>query len=180
MFLMFSSLKTLAQYNQGKLTLNDGKELNGLLKITKGDDIKYKENEDSKVKEYDKKEVSKFEFNLNGEVHKYIYAKTIYADEKESKYFKLLQVLVDGKVSLYLYYSDTYNGIIVTSYYVKRESEPFPLFYQSYSFFHEQKFIPFACEYFKDCEALVQKIKTKELKHTEFKEVVLYYNEKCN
>jgi hypothetical protein len=180
LYLIFSNLISYSQYNQGKIILNNAKELIGLVKITKGDDLKFKENEDSKVIEYDKKEVSKFEFNTNEGVQKYVYAQTVNLnkDNNNNKYPKLLKVIIEGKVSLFEYYTVTYNNIGLTSYYVKKESDIFPIFYYGGGL-HRQKFIPFVSEYFKDCETLVDKVKNKELKHNQFEEVVQYYNEKC-
>jgi hypothetical protein len=178
---VFSNIISFAQYNNGKIQLNDGNELNGLIKITKGYDVKYKSDDDSKVIEYDNDLIKSFEFTENGILRKFIYSETTHINNEKSrvdKWNKLLEIIIEGKVSLFKYYISVDN-MVHTSYYLKKETDKLPLFYYGEGYLYKQKFIPFVSTYFSDCVNLVEKVKAKEFKHKEFKEVVEYYNKEC-
>lgn len=179
--LLFLNFKSFSQYNNGKIQFNDGSELIGLIKITKGNDVKFKNDDDSKVKEYDKDLIKSFEFTENSILKKYIYSKTSHLNDEKSrsdKWNKLLKIVIDGKVKLYEYYISVHNSGH-TSYYLKKESDDLPIFYYGEGYFYKQKFIPFVENYFSDCNSLVEKVKSKEIKQNAFKKVVEYYNSLC-
>ncbi len=173
---------SFSQYNRGKIQLNDGTELIGLIKITKDDGVKFKIDDDSAEKKYNNDLIKSFEFNENNILRKFIYSETIHIDNKKSrsdKWNKLLEILIDGKIKLYMYYTIVYNNTGQTSYYIKKENDNLPVFYYGEGYLYKQKFIPFVEKYFSDCTTLIDKVKSKELKHSEFKEVVQYYNQSC-
>ena len=70
----------------------------------------------------------------------------------------------------------TYPGatteIEKATYYVKRESEPYPTKVKD-------NYIKSIAEYMKDCEVMVQKIKNHEYNFSELKNLVDYYNANC-
>ena len=176
-----SNFIVFSQYNKGKIFLNNGDELIGLIKITKGDDVKFKSDNDSKVIEYDDDLIKSFEFTENNILRKYVYSETTHLDNEKSrtdKWNKLLEVKVEGKVSLFRYVT-TVNNMRHVSYYLKKESDKLPVFYCGKGYFYKQKFIPFVSKYFSDCKNLVEKVKSKELKQKEFEIVVEFYNNEC-
>lgn len=180
---LFSNFIVIAQYNQGKIQFIDGTELIGLLKITKGDDVKFKKDADSKVIEYDDDLIKSFEFTENNVLRKFIYSETTHINNENSKtdkMHKLLEIIINGKISLFKYYSNINNMGFIT-YYLKKESDKLPIFYYAEGYFYKQKFIPFVSNYFSDCVDLVEKVKakTKDFKHKDYKKVVEYYNKEC-
>lgn len=59
-----------------------------------------------------------------------------------------------------------------TTYYVKREGEPFPTKIRD-------NYIKSFAEYMKDCDVMVEKIKNHEYNFSELKDLVDYYNANC-
>jgi len=179
---------------EGKLILKNRDTLVGVVKFESGTKdmfgmkgiggnrkVFFKENRDDKKKiKYKRDKVESFVVtNNSGELVKFTYVKT-------SKNGALLvQVLTEGKVSLYLkktldqtmYDAHQTNMVFYNEknlYYVKKQNED----YVSNEFFDNafKSFSKTASNYFSDCESLVQKIDDKVYRSDDLFEIIQVYN----
>ncbi|WP_026753738.1 hypothetical protein [Sediminibacter sp. Hel_I_10] len=157
------------------------KDLVGLRGFGGNNKIFYKKNEEDNQKSKLKKEqVDYFIIKNNfGKIVKYAYVKT------SKNRLQLFQVLLEGKVSLYLkkgienMYLDNGNTTTIIKsdkdlYYVKKQNEKFA----SNRFFANvfKSFKKTAKTYFSDCQPLVTKISNNEYKSDQLFEIVKEYN----
>lgn len=180
LFFLFINF-SFSQYFKGKIEFNDGKTIEGFLKTTKRDDVKFKETENSKIIEYDKNLIKNFEFLQNDKLRKFIYSQTqqINGDQNRTdKWNRLLEIISEGKIVLYRY-ETSFNNTSTISYFLKKSINNLPIFYYGEGFMYKQKFIPFVEKYFIDCPILVDLVKSKKIKHNKYIDVVEYYNNKC-
>jgi hypothetical protein len=157
------------------------KDLIGLRGIGGNNKIFFKTTEKAKKKsKYKKEQVQYFVIRNNKEkIVKYAYIKT------SEKKLKLFQVLIEGKVSLYLkkgvenmYLDNGKSTTIIQNdknlYYVKKQNEK----YASNRFFANvfKSFKKTAGKYFSDCEPLIKKIDNGDYKSDQLFEIVKEYN----
>uniref|UniRef100_UPI00404A03F8 hypothetical protein n=1 Tax=Gelidibacter sp. TaxID=2018083 RepID=UPI00404A03F8 len=183
------------KWYEGELVLTNNDTLNGLVKFENASEdivgfgsnkIKFKENEKAKTEAFKKDEVRHFIVTNNYDnVVKYAFINT----SKNRK--QLLEVLAEGKVSLYLKSQD-YNmplGRFDNSatqmtmpinhdlYYVKRENQK-----EATNDFFSSVFKSFkktAANYFSDCPQVVSKINDETYVWKDLKTIVEEYNS-CN
>lgn len=183
------------KWYEGELVLTNNDTLNGLVKFENASEdivgfgsnkIKFKESEKAKMKAFKKDEVRHFIVTNNYDnVVKYAFINT----SKNRK--QLLEVLAEGKVSLYLKSQD-YNmplGRFENSatqmtmpvnhdlYYVKRENQK-----EATNDFFSSVFKSFkktATSYFSDCPHIVSKINDETYLWKDLKAIVEEYNS-CN
>ncbi|WP_370390455.1 hypothetical protein [uncultured Winogradskyella sp.] len=157
------------------------KDLIGLRGVGGNNKIFYKKTKEIKKKLKFKKELVDYFIikNNNGKTVKFAYVKT------SKKNLKLFQVLIEGKVSLYLkkgvqnMYLDNGNSTTIIQndidlYYVKKENEP----YASNRFFANvfKSFKKTAGKYFSDCDNVVRKIENDEFNSDDLYEIIEEYN----
>lgn len=180
------SLIINAQKDKGTVTLNNGNIVSGLVKI-KSDKIVFKTNKAADAEKYDftqaksatitdkKGEKTTFEFVVI----------------KEGKDPELLELIVDGYLKLYGEGTSTYSGMSAgmsgyggsfrstSTHYLKKESEAIAQFYKCEGYVAKISFTKFVEEYFSDCPKIQSKVKDKEFKKKDYKEIVEYYNSHC-
>lgn len=157
------------------------KDLIGLRGVGESNKIFYKKNKKEKKKfKFKKEQVEYFIIKNNKrKIVKYAYVET------SEKKLKLFQILVEGKISLYLkksvenMYLDNGNSTTIIQhdknlYYVKKQNEKFA----SNRFFENvfKSFKKTAGKYFSDCKLLIKKINSGEYKSDQLFEIVKEYN----
>lgn len=194
-------LPITAQKEKAILHFKDGTSLKGLVKITiQEDQIKFRKDKKSKKVIYNSKEVQSIEiydketdlFNLKGDTkHAHYYYKKI--KNKETYPPRLLEIILDGKVKLYLDYIESStpsyigpNGMMmgggsqsISKYYVSKENEYLVTHLGDRGNLFSKNFKKAASEYFKDCPSLVKKIQDKVYGKKDIEAVVTYYNTEC-
>ena len=158
------------------------KDLIGLRGLGGTNKIFFKETKNSKKKsKFKKDEVDYFIVKTNsGKIAKYAFVST----KKNNS--KLMQILIEGKVSLYLkkgyenMYIENPNSTTIIQheknlYYVKKQSEKFA----SNRFFVNvfKSFKKNASRYFSSCKPLIGKINSGEYKSDELFEIINEYND---
>jgi hypothetical protein len=190
--LFFNNQISYSQYTKVKIIFKDGTILKGLSKRKGSHQIKFKKDRSSKAKKYQLKEVEEYFEYYNGEKVKYKY---LYI--KESRKYLLMQEVIKDKVSLYIIgtsgqhvgmgfggNSDGFGSVggassfSIESYYLKREGEKEVTYITSTGAF-SRNFIDSTSYFFIDCPELVEKIKKKEYKKRDIREVVKFYNTNC-
>ncbi len=171
------TLVGVVKFENGSAT----KEAMGLQALSGNNKIFYKKNKNVKKKtKFKKEEVEYFIIRNNkGKIVKYAYIPT--SDKK----LKLFQVLIEGRVSLYMkksietMYLDDGNTTTIMQhdknlYYVKKSNEKFA----SNRFFANvfKSFKKTATRYFSDCKSVVSKINSDEYKSDQLFEIVKVYN----
>lgn len=183
------------KWYEGELVLTNNDTLSGLVKFENASEdiigfgsnkIQFKANEKAKSKAFKKDEVRYFVVTNNyDDVVKYAFVNT----SKKRK--QLLQVLAEGKVSLYLKSQDynmplgrVDNGATQMTmpvnndlYYVKRENQK-----EATNDFFSSVFKSFkktAANYFSDCSQVVSKINDETYLWKDLKTIVEEYNS-CN
>jgi hypothetical protein len=186
--------------------MNDGKVLKGETRArmhgtTFNTSIFERKGSDGKVIKYDVADVNFIKFNVKHTVGKgkdriekiseIIYAPVLLKKRKGKKKFRLMQRLIDGKVSLYL-------DIVANGNYTFMGSSTIHSYNQSNLYFVQKdgevsapmspetvqarlkSFKRRATDYFKDCDGLVKKIKKKEFKKKDIFQIVEFYNSNCD
>lgn len=161
--------------------LSTTKDILGLKGLGETNKIFFKETKESKKKlKLKKDEVEYFVVKKNsGDIVKHAFIAT------SKKHTRLMQILIEGKVSLYLrkIYQTTgsgdFNGSVSITqerdfYYVKKRNEK----YASNRFFANifKSFKKNASRYFSSCGSLVRKINNREYKSSELFEIIKEYN----
>ncbi|MGY3793193.1 hypothetical protein [uncultured Aquimarina sp.] len=194
-FAIFYSCSLQAQKSSAILIFKDGTELKGFGKIKSFGKVKFRKTKKDKAKKYKFDELHSVKIYEGGELNTYVY-KSI----KDSEFPKVLQLITEGKVTLYKIHTEGYYGTpnigaggfggtgvgfgggnyySMNSYYVKRENEEEVTHLGSTHLF-SKNFKKAASTYFKDCTSLVEKIQNKEFKKRHIREVVEYYNNDCH
>ena len=174
---------TNAQYNATELKLKTGEILQVLGKLKGNHHFKYKKyNRDKPVKiHFSEIDYVKIQMTRrNTETYKYVKV----AGEQR---MRVLQETMVGDVSLYLHSEDDWqcdmNGfsqwVTYTDYYVKRSNETEAVHLPN-GLFAGPRFREIASDFFQDCEALVEKIQTKEFKVRHISDIVNFYNLECD
>ncbi len=162
------------------ITLKNGTELKGYAKIS-GFNIRFSETRRGKDTKYNHEEIDFLKIKVNNS-----YKTLTYKLEKGKKKPILLEILIQGKVNLYIKDDRSYSpnggsyGSIANSlhnsvpkYFVEKENEDSIIRFK-------QNFNKQAKEFFKDCSNLTEQIGKKYFRRKDTFEIVEYYNENCN
>ncbi|WP_127139645.1 hypothetical protein [Flagellimonas marinaquae] len=170
-----------AQKNYGTLIFNDGRKLNGLIKI-KGNDIIFKKSEKSERENYNYENISALTFlDKENTTQRFEYIKL---DHKNIP--KLCYVEINDFLKLYSNVSSSFimNGMggnlrSTSTFHIKRENEEFATYYVAFGYIPKNSFKSVVLEYFKDCQHLINKLEKKEFKKKHYFEIIEYYNNNC-
>jgi len=180
-----------AQKKNGKIFLKNGEIKTGLVKLTvDGSIIKFRINRKEKeITKFTYKEVEKLEIE-NKKGSGYFITMTYREIETLFRtYQKLVEVIEKGRISLYIDVVNGANGY--TDYYFER-NDKMTLIYSAGNFIsNKSKTEKRINEYFKDCEKLIELRKRKAFEkfvamkkngkfYWKLKEIVKFYNEKCD
>ncbi len=193
-FTLLSLQVITAQKNKAVITFKNGTTKSGLGKLIK-DGVKFRLNKKSKAKKYDFDNIKKVKIYTINDIETYVKLKI-----KDKNKPRVLEELAAGNVYLYelsrIGYTNyggvgfggvgggvgagafggaTYN---INNFYVRRQNEKEAYHLGSNQLF-TKNFKKAASSYFKDCSSLVAKIQNKELKKRDLREIVEYYNTKC-
>lgn len=174
------------------MVFNDGTTKTGLGRLSGIDKIKFKTDKKSKASKYHFTNLDKVIIGEGEDSSTYKYIKV------DIETYKVLKEVSFGKVSLYTQDITGYsNGAFVptgfgggmwiaggSSYqikdlFVQRTEDEMATHLGSNQLF-SKNFKKAASEYFSDCPNLVQKIKDKEYKKKDIKEIVVFYNNQCD
>ena len=177
--------------NKTTLYFNDGKEKVGVGKLASDYQIKFK-TEGSKSKKYHFKDLKSVKMDTYDGTKKYIYLKV-----KGKGLYSIVEEVSLGSVNLYKKVSEGYTAgapmggvgsgapmmtsehyYSISNYYVKKGNEAEITHLGSTSLF-SKNFKKAASLYFKDCQALVNKIEQKEFKKRDIEKIVTFYNQEC-
>ncbi|WNH10859.1 hypothetical protein [Thalassobellus suaedae] len=170
LLLMLCFFITNAQFEQGKIYLNDGSTKTGLIKERDLGGIKYKEKEESDVELYDHTSIDGYDITENGIV-KYRYKKT------ENGFPQIMQIVRVGKINLYsikVANRDITTGIRVNYsfiYFIEKDNVTTRV---------GKKLSKSDLELFNDCPSLIKKIKKKEFKKNDVYQIVNFYDMNCS
>jgi hypothetical protein len=194
LILIFISLfisKISAQKKNGKIYLKNGEIKIGLVKLNAdGSIIKFRlSKKEKEITKFTYTEVEKFEIenkkgsgNFTTMVYKEI--ETLFR-----KYQKLINVIENGKVSLYIDFVN--GGNPYTDYYFEKNDKMTKIYTAGNFMTNQSKAEKRINEYFKDCEKLIELRKRKAFEkfvamkknggfYLKLKEIVKFYNEKCD
>jgi hypothetical protein len=186
---MFLSFYSFSQTQEATIFFNDGDSIDGFGMI-KNNKVKFRASLDSEGDFWDFESISKIEF-YGFEMYKtYEYVKL-----KPNINPILLELVTDGEVSLYREESSKWTGsnipeildeygrpgvpgsaqkVVKVKNYIKRKSDEVASCLNCGVFNNWRKR---ANDFFSDCEYLVKKIKTNELRY--LRDIVEYYNDFC-
>ncbi|TDT46295.1 hypothetical protein CLV90_0343 [Maribacter spongiicola] len=181
----------IAQKDAATLYFKDGKQLKGMAKLVNGDQVKFKINKGDKPEKYHFEKLEQVVINDREEPSTYIYLET------REGYFNVVRELEIGKVSLYVLEQTGYsapmfvgsaNGQMnmvhgnyydIKNLYVSKGVNGEVTHLGSNQLF-SKNFKNAASTYFSDCPVLVEKIQNKEYKKKHIRDIVNFYNLKCN
>lgn len=192
LLIILVSQVALAQNKKGVVYLNDGSQLKGLVKLTKGNKVKYRLNKESEKRIFNKHSVDRVVlFKEDGELEEFAFRQI---ERSSISSIKVMQVITRGKITLYKvvthgthYYGGGLPGqapmmgasYSISNYYVGKEDSKLVNQITSKGALFEKNFKKAAMNYFKDCPALVKLIENKTYRKRDLEEIVKYYNEKC-
>ena len=171
--LMLCFLITSAQYERGTIYLKDGSTKQGLIKNRNSKDIKFKETGDSEIMTYDYNYISGYDTT-----DRFFRYKSEY---KSSPI--LYELLTRGKINLYSLKKSspgfaipegggaTFGGGASSIYFIEKEERFMKL---------GRKVNKGNLFYFTDCQILIKKIKSKEIKGTNVYNIIDFYNTSCD
>lgn len=181
----------LAQNDRAILEFKDGKQRKGLAKLIGGDQVKFKKAKGQKAEKFHFSELQKVVIYENEEPSTYIYIET-----REGR-FNVVKELEIGAVNLYVLEQKGYsppmqmagaNGHMnmtggnfydIKNLYVKR-GENGELTHLGSNQLFSKNFKKAASDYFSNCPKLVNKIQNRDFKKKHVKDIVHYYNTKCD
>jgi len=184
--ILFTSILN-AQKQNGTIFFKDGTTKNGLLKITNNHKIKFKINENSEdVLTYSSLEVEKIEIEFKKnrkEVKVYKDTESLFQSSD-----KLLTLLEEGKVNLYMDMLHVDNGVQLIYYVDKKKEKLTKIYPVGFMGNGSDKAIE---EYFQDCPTLLELLKREAFRkfvkmkkglksQYRLEEIVKYYNQKCD
>ncbi|MGB2761034.1 MAG: hypothetical protein WBC58_13815 [Maribacter stanieri] len=185
------SFTTIAQNDVGTLYFKDGRKLHGLAKLINGDQVKFRNAKGEKAQRYHFEDLAQVVINDREEPSTYIYL------EIRKGFFNVVRELEIGPVSLYVLEQRGYSAPMyvggansqmnmmhsnfydINNLYVSKGNSGEITHLGSNQLF-SKNFKNAASEYFSDCPVLVTKIQNKEFKKKHVKDIVNFYNLKCN
>jgi len=190
LFLFFSAN---AQKTKGTLFFKDGSVKEGLVRLTNGEKVKFRPNKKAKATKYVFSELTEVRIMESSKPSIYV---QILAKGHNGP--RIVKEIVKGRVSLYhletigsspMYMPNagdpgggsftTFGTYNIKNLFVKREGENVATHLGSDQLF-TKNFKKAASEFFKDCEVLVSRIQQREYKKRDVKEIVTFYNNKCD
>lgn len=181
-----------AQKTKAVLIFKNGTQLEGLAKLNLWEKIKFRKERGDKRKRYTFDEVDTLKLFEDEVPSIYVQVKI-----KDEGFHKILELVDQGKNLIYYrdniqgYYGSSAipNGSMpsvpmggsysYTDSYVRKPGENEATYLASTSWL-SGNFKKMASKYFDDCPNLVAKIQHKEFKKRHLKEIIAYYNTKCN
>jgi hypothetical protein len=189
LFFLFVSINTFSQglfnsYEIGTIYLRNNSKLEGYIKKTKFDKIKYKKNLKAKKQVFDYETVNKIVFTKDKKTYYYKY-------NGVNTY--LLEKKIDGKVKLYIHYEYTgstmgANGMMMGGgsyavYYIEKNN---PNKVEELLDVMDDRFWSYFSKYVADCNDFIDKVKDKKSTKKNFKnkktrifDMITYYNSHC-
>lgn len=185
------SFFAIAQNDAATIYFKDGTKLTGLAKLINGDQVKFKKFKGDKVKKYHFDNLAQVVINDREEASTYIYLET------REGYYNVVRELEIGAVNLYVLEQTGYsapmfvggaNGQMniahgsyydIKNLYVRRGVSGEITHLGSNQLF-SKNFKNAASAYFSNCPVLVEKIQNKEYKKKHIRDIVNFYNLKCN
>lgn len=179
-----------AQRDAATLYFKNGKQLTGLAKLVNGDQVKFKKSKGDKAEKYHFENLEQVVINDREEPSTYIYLET------RDGYYNVVRELEIGSVNLYVLEQTGYsspmfvggtNGQMnmmpgnyydIKNLYVTKGINGEVTHLGSNQLF-SKNFKNAASDYFSDCPELVAKIQNKEYKKKHVKDIVNFYNLKC-
>jgi len=188
-----------SQSQNALIHLKNGRTLQGYVNITNSGNIKYSVNEESKEqKTFTHKDVKQLDLFHNNKIIVFLYKNV--KGNKQAPDYKLMEVLLLGKVSLYrvLNFGSYADGMNITqningfsigssgrwekysvsNYYVSKDGGITKKLTTTGTLF-TKSFKKVTSEYFSDCPELVQKIQDYTFTKKDIEKIVLFYNESC-
>ena len=188
-----------SQSQNALVHLKNGRTLQGYVDITNSGNIKYSVDQESKEqKTYTHKEVRQLDLFHHDNIIVFLYKNV--KDNTQAPDYKLMEVLLLGKVSLYRVHnfgsydgggisynnqgfsyggSGNYGGrYSINNYYVSKDNGIVEKLATTGTLF-TKNFKTSASKYFSDCPELVQKIQDYTFTKKDIEEIVLFYNESC-
>lgn len=180
LFILFISF-IQAQKNNGTMIFNDGKILNGLIKIY-GNEIIFKKTEKSERENYNYENISAVTFlDKENTTQRFEYIKLEHKNKPQ-----LCYVEINDFLKLYSSVSSSFNmnGLAgyfrsTSTFYIKRENEEFATYYVAFGYIPKTSFKNVVFDYFKDCNNLIKKLERKDFKKKHYFEIIKYYNANC-
>ncbi|WP_299318243.1 hypothetical protein [uncultured Maribacter sp.] len=181
----------IAQNDAATIYFKDGTKLQGLAKLINGDQVKFKNFKGDKAQKYHFDNLEQVVINDKEKPSTYIYLET------REGYFNVVRELEIGAVNLYVLEQTGYsapmfvggvNGQMnmahgnyydIKNLYVRRGVNGEITHLGSNQLF-SKNFKNEASAYFSDCPVLVEKIINKEYKKKHIRDIVNFYNLKCN
>ena len=179
----------IAKKSEAKLVFKDVTVLKGLGELKGTAFVKFRKNKKAKARKY--------HFGVLESIQLYSeeFAKTyVYLPVKKKNKYKVLEEVVVGDISLYKIVIERgapmgvgfgggigmgmSMGSVSIKYYLRKKGEKEVTHITSTDLF-SKNFKKAATAYFKDCPDLVKKIKTKEYRKREIRNIVEFYNSKC-
>lgn len=191
LFCLLTTAPILAQNNLATLEFKDGKQRKGLAKLIGGDQIKFKKAKGQKAEKFHFSELQKAVIYDSEEPSTYVYIET------PKGRFNVVKELEIGAVNLYVLEEKGYappmqmggaNGHMnvtggnfydLQNLYVK-SGENGELTHLGSNQLFSKNFKKAASDYFSNCPELVKKIQNRDFKKKHVKDIVHYYNTKCN
>ena len=184
--ILISSLTT-AQKTKAELIFKDGTRLEGLGRLTNDKQIRYRKSVDHKKKTFSFAEVDTLKLLADGRLQLWVQVRV------KNKYEpKILELTVVGKnvfcyeesQMVYRTSNTVNNGMGIgdfateTFIYLRKPGEAMaiPIITNDFIF---RSFRKRASEYFADCPELADKIRKRELRKREIKEIIEFYNNHC-
>ena len=170
-----------AQKYSGSLSFNGGRTANGLVQV-KRNKISFRPSKKAQQQVYDYNQVHSVTYgNRKSETLTYEYV----ALEHETKP-QLFQVIVNGKIKLYLQLNSNFsmadgmgNYNNTSTYYIKKDGEECANIYAVFDTNPKTSFKHIINAYFKDCVDLINRVDRKEFTKSDFKEIIEFYNASC-
>lgn len=179
-----------AQKDRAVLIFKDGTQLEGLADLKSSDKIRFRKEKRTEKQFYTFDEVDTLK--VYEDFDPIVYVQVRVKDKEEPK---VLELANQGKNLVY--YRDILQGYMapammpgggmpmtvgrfysLTNSYVRRPGEDEATYLGSSSWL-SKNFKKAASDYFADCPHLVSKIQNRELKKKHLKEIIAYYNTKC-
>jgi len=176
--ILFTFSLSFAQNQEAKIFFKDGDTFEGFGMITGNNNIKFRLSLDDKPTRFTSDEISRIEF------YDFETSATFQYIKLKEKY-KLLEVLIEGEVSLYAQVKTNWRLFLeYSNNYYNHNNFTFYLVKKRHNNQNSNKIISLGwkkkmMEYFSDCSELVRKIQSNEFKRDDLQEIVIYYNDFC-
>lgn len=174
--ILLFSISSFAQRTEAVLILKDGTRVEGLGGLTKAQTIKFKKTKKDKRQKFTFQEVDTLKIKEPNET---IYVKVRIKDQEQPLVLEIISM--EGKVIHYQ--KVTYGGGVrsypVYHHYLRKVNEDEAIDFGKNAVL-TKNFKKIASKFFEDCEKLVQAIQSERATRYDLKEIIKYYNDKCD